>query len=181
MNIFVEGEYVESVLYIAQRNAERGRKTALVAGSVELLPFDFETLDRKKIDFKGVDVYISQRNFDEKDYNMVIYYNCEDKAAVKPNHNDICLWIIQQGAVAGTDPFVHYCCRKKMVVRNYTEHPMFDAVLSRYEEYEIYCIPYTQEDHVENINLQMLGTWDYSNLSDKYKEFLSDFFQRNRG
>lgn len=175
MKIFINGEYIESVLYIAQKSVERGRKTALVTDGPGMLPFDIRSLNRNVIDFKGVDICVNTKELLVKNYDLVIYYNCTSNE--KCSKNDICLWVVRQGSITGEDPFHEYHCRKRMVVRDYIPHPMFEMILENYAEYdyEIYRVPYTEDDQVENVNIQMVGAWDFSKLSQAYKEFLNGF------
>lgn len=173
MKILVKGEYIESALYIAQKSVERGRRTALVTDDASMLPFDISSLNRSMVDFKGVDIYVNSQDFIPADYSLVIYYNCPSKERF--SKNDICLWVVRQGSLSGDDPFMDYPCKKRMVIRDYIPHPMFDAILETYTDYEIYRVPYAEDDQLENVNIQMLGAWDFSNLSQSYKEFLTGF------
>lgn len=173
MNIFIKGDAIETALYIGQKSVELGKRTALVTGDASMLPFNVGFLNRKTIDFKGMDIYADSKDFIEKDYGFVIYYNCSREQ--EPSNNDICLWVVMQGALSGQDPFAEYRCRKRMVVRDYIPHPMSDAILQNYMDYDIYRVPYTEDDQMENVNIKLLGAWDFSKLSESYKDFLTGF------
>lgn len=174
MKIFIKGEYIESALYIAQSGVERGGKVALIIEDPQMLPFDIRSLNRNIIDFKGIDIYAGLPENTWTSYGLMIYYNCNYRP--KCSKNDICLWVVKQGSMTGDDPFIQYNCRKRMVVRDYIPHPMYDAILEQYtEQYEIYRVPYAEDDQLENVNIQMLGAWDFSKLSQSYKDFLTGF------
>lgn len=171
MHIYIIGNSIETILYLAQKNIKRGQKVAIVANEKKILPFDFSLLEREKVVFYGIDIYLQPKIEIESKYDVIFFYNIYPKTE-NIKVNDVAIWILDNSIML-YDPFKNYSCQKIMGIQNYTTQPILDAsvnAVSGYDE-KVY-IPYSEKDNFERISLQLLGTWRYENLSKDYRKFL---------
>lgn len=171
MHIYIIGNSIETILYLAQKNIKRRQKVAIVANEKKMLPFDFSLLERKKVVFYGIDIYSQPKIEIESKYDVIFFYNIYPKTE-NIKVNDVAIWILDNSIMLH-DPFKNYSCQKIMGIQNYTTQPMFDASLNAVSGYgEKVYIPYSEKDNFERISLQLSGTWRYENLSIDYRKFL---------
>lgn len=171
MHVYIVGNSIELALHLANKFVQKRKKIAIVANEKSLMPFEFSLLERRRVAFQGIDIYLQAKlNIWDK-YDLIFFYNIPPAKDNTPQSGDIAIWILDNSVIC-SDPFQKYDCKKIMVIQNYTKHPMYDASIDAIDGYEKIYMPYSENDIKERLNLQLSGIWKYENLSIVYRNFL---------